>query len=239
MTATASGRPTPTPGSTTTSTRSRPTAVDVERRRPPATRTDVTDEGAPACASAPSSRGQRLGLGVRRCGSTARAPSDPTLAGGLRRGSRRRSEPVTASGSTDAGSGLDRYELRTSTDGGSTWSAPAAGSSLAVSAEGETSSGSARSTRGPRLGLGAAPPSASTARRRPPPASAAARPRWQNVASDRPPGVRLDRRRRLGPGSGYEYAASTDGGATWSSPTTGASVAGVRRGRHACPVPRR
>ena len=66
------------------------------------------------------------------------APSAPTVAGGSLTWANAASRTVTASASTDAGSGLAGYQHRTSTDGGATWSAPVAGSSLNVPAEGET-----------------------------------------------------------------------------------------------------
>ncbi len=66
------------------------------------------------------------------------APSAPTVAGGSLTWANAPSRTVTASASTDAGSGLAGYQHRTSTDGGATWSAPVAGSSLNVPAEGET-----------------------------------------------------------------------------------------------------
>ena len=65
---------------------------------------------------------------------------------------------VSASGSTDgAGSGIAGYQYETSTDGGSTWSSPAAGASPAVADEGETLVRfRAVDNAGPDLRLGAA-----------------------------------------------------------------------------------
>ena len=55
-------------------------------------------------------------------------PSDPTVAGGSPAWQNVASFDIAASGSTDAGgSGLAGYELRTSTDGESSWTSPAAG----------------------------------------------------------------------------------------------------------------
>jgi hypothetical protein len=45
---------------------------------------------------------------------------------------------VTGSGETDALSGIASYQYRTSSDGGSTWSAPLPGTSLTISTEGQT-----------------------------------------------------------------------------------------------------
>ena len=67
------------------------------------------------------------------------APSAPTVAGGSSTWSNAASATVTASGSTDSGgSGLSGYEYRSSTDGGTTWSAPTSGPSDTVSAEANT-----------------------------------------------------------------------------------------------------
>src|SRR5262249_44495593 len=66
-------------------------------------------------------------------------PTAPTVTGGSLSWQNVASVAVSAAGSTDAGgSGLAGYEVRTSTDGGATWSTAAAGSSYTTSAEGET-----------------------------------------------------------------------------------------------------
>ncbi|MFN8121539.1 MAG: choice-of-anchor C family protein [Thermoleophilia bacterium] len=75
-------------------------------------------------------------------GNTARidrgAPTDPTVSGGSLAWQSVASVTVTATGSTDAVSSVTGYEHRESTDGGTTWSAAAAGASSTVTAEGET-----------------------------------------------------------------------------------------------------
>ncbi|MFI5048560.1 MAG: beta strand repeat-containing protein [Gaiellales bacterium] len=151
------------------------------------------------------------------------APSDPSLAGGSSAWLSQASESVTASGSADASSGLDRYESETSTDGGSTWSAPTAGSLLAVSAEGETlvrfravdAAGLASAWVGATVRLDRTAPTA--------PGISGSSSAWQNVAS-----VALAASGSTDAGGSgldhVEHESSTDGGATWSSPTTGASV---------------
>jgi Bacterial Ig-like domain len=61
-------------------------------------------------------------------------PTGPTVSGG----SLAWTNAASASGSSDVPSGVSGYDHRTSTDGGVTWSAAAAGGSLAVGATGET-----------------------------------------------------------------------------------------------------
>src|SRR5205814_6391436 len=66
-------------------------------------------------------------------------PIAPTLSGGSLTWQNVASLTVTGAGSSDSGgSGLTGYEQRTSTDGGATWTAAAAASSVTTSAEGET-----------------------------------------------------------------------------------------------------
>jgi hypothetical protein len=75
-------------------------------------------------------------------GSTARIdrtdPTTPTVSGGSLAWQGAASVAVTASGASGGDSGLVGYEYRTSTDGGSTWDAPASGASVLISALGET-----------------------------------------------------------------------------------------------------
>ena len=67
------------------------------------------------------------------------APTAPTVSGGSSAWQNVASLSLSASGSTDAGgASLSGYEYETSTDGGTTWSAPQSGSSTSVSAEGQT-----------------------------------------------------------------------------------------------------
>ena len=65
-------------------------------------------------------------------------PTLPTVSGGSAAWLNAASETIVASGSTDAESGFLRYEYRTSTDGGNTWSGVASGASAVVSAEAAT-----------------------------------------------------------------------------------------------------
>ena len=132
---------------------------------------------------------------------------------------------AAASGSADTGgSGVAGYEYETSTDGGSTWSAAAAGSSLSVSAEGETL---VRFAAVDGVGLESAwtqaivrldhtAPSAPDAHRR-----LARCGRTSRSRASRPRGS-IDTG-----GSGldhYRFETSTDGGATWTAPATGAQA---------------
>ena len=127
------------------------------------------------------------------------------------------------------GSGLGAYQYRTSPDGGTTWTAPANGASVVVSAEGTTLV-QFRSTdivrQHLRLGAGLADrgqhgqPRPHRPDRAPP--SPAARWRWQSVAS-----VTVSGSGSTDAGSGvagYSYRTSTNGGATWSAASPGASL---------------
>ncbi|HEX2587223.1 MAG TPA: hypothetical protein VHL51_03085, partial [Gaiellales bacterium] len=165
-------------------------------------------------------------------GSTARvdrsAPTAPTVAGGSLTWSSAASVTVTASGSTDTpGSGVASYAYRTSTDGGTTWSAPSAGSSVAVTAPGQTLV-QFRATDTSGLSSPWAPAAAtagSTVRidRTAPvvPVVSGGSLAWQNTAS-----VTVSAAGASDALSGmarYEYRTSTDGGATWSAPAAGAA----------------
>ncbi len=162
-------------------------------------------------------------------------PTAPTVSGGSLTWSAAASKTITASGASDALSGLPAgagYESRTSTDGGTTWSAaslPGAGS-LAVSAEGETlvqfrsidaagnvsawvpaTTGSTDTVR-----LDHTAPSV--------PDVSGGSATWLNAAS-----VTLNAANSTDTGgsgfSKYQYRTSTDAGATWSAAVNGASVA--------------
>jgi hypothetical protein len=65
-------------------------------------------------------------------------PSIPSITGGSLTWQSTASVTISGSGAADSGSGVDQYEYEASTDGGTTWSSPAQGASLAVAAEGET-----------------------------------------------------------------------------------------------------
>ena len=67
------------------------------------------------------------------------APAAPTVAGGSTTWTNTASMSITASdGSDTGGSGFLGYQYETSTNSGVTWSAPASGTSLKVTAEGQT-----------------------------------------------------------------------------------------------------
>jgi hypothetical protein len=157
------------------------------------------------------------------------APTLPTVTGGTLTWQSAASRTVTASGSTDVGgAGVDHYESRTSTNGGSTWSSSpfASGASATITAEGETDV-QFRS-------VDAAAPTANTSAWTPAAGTAGATVRldrtaptlptvtggsltWQSAASvavtaadsTDAGGVGVDH---------YEYRTSTNGGATWSVP---------------------
>ncbi len=162
--------------------------------------------------------------------STARvdftAPSVPSVTGGSLTWRNAASTTVTGSASTDTGgSGLAQYEYRSSTDGGVSWSAPASGSSLLVSTEGETvvqfrgvdNAGNASGwvpaalTAGATVRLDRTAPSA--------PTLSGGSLAWQNVAS-----VGVTGSGSTDGGAGinhYDYRTSIDNGVTWTAATAG------------------
>ena len=150
-------------------------------------------------------------------------PTDPVLTGGSPAWLSQAGSTVSADGSTDAGSGLDHYELETSTDGGSTWSAPQSAASAPVSDEGETlvrfravdAAGLTSAWVGATVRLDRTAPTV--------PSVTGGSASWQNVAS-----VTLTASGSTDAGGAgldhIEYESSTDGGATWSGDTPGASA---------------
>jgi hypothetical protein len=65
-------------------------------------------------------------------------PTDPVVTGASPAWQSVASLHLTASGSDDTGSGIATYQRETSTDGGTTWSAPASAASMTVTSQGET-----------------------------------------------------------------------------------------------------
>ena len=156
-------------------------------------------------------------------------PSAPSVSGGSNAWKSAAQTTVTASGSTDALSGLAGYEYRESTDGGGTWGSASAGPSDVVSAEGETlvQFRSIDAAGNASAWTPSAPTGASTVRldRTAPtdPSVAGGSLVWQSVASV---GVSASGSTDAG-GSGpatYEHRTSTDGGATWSAASAGATA---------------
>ena len=152
----------------------------------------------------------------------------PAVSGATGAWSSSASTTVTASGSSDSGSGLAGHESRLSTNGGSTWSAPATGSSLAISTEGET----LVQFRGVD-GVGNAGPwstatpggsgSVRLDRTAPAvPATSGGSTSWANAASRT---ITATGGADAGSGNaGYQWASSTDGGSTWGASQAGAST---------------
>jgi len=152
----------------------------------------------------------------------------PTVAGATGAWSAAASRTVTASGSSDAGSGIAGYESRRSTDGGATWTTPATGASVGVSAEGETLV-QFRAVDG----LGNAGPwstavtggagSVRLDRTAPaPPSTSGGSTAWVNAPSAT---VTATGGADAGAGTaGHQWASSTDGGANWGTPQAGSSA---------------
>lgn len=152
----------------------------------------------------------------------------PTVTGATGAWSSSASRTVSASGSSDSGSGIGGYESRTSTDGGASWSTPASGASVSISAEGETlvqfraidnggnagpwstaTSGGSGSVR-----LDRTSPSA--------PSTSGGSTSWVNATSTT---ISASGGSDAGSGNaGYEWALSTDNGSTWGSSQSGAGA---------------
>ncbi|HWH14789.1 MAG TPA: hypothetical protein VNT51_08575 [Miltoncostaeaceae bacterium] len=155
-------------------------------------------------------------------------PTVPAVSGATGAWSAAASRTVTAAGATDAASGVAGYQSRRSTDGGSTWTTPADGASVAVSAEGETlvqfravddvgnagawSSATAGGAGSVRLDRTA--PAV--------PATAGGSVAWANAASAT---VTASGGADAGSGpAGHQWSASADGGTTWGTPQTGSTA---------------
>ena len=158
------------------------------------------------------------------------APSTPVASGGSSAWQTVPSIGITAAGSTDAGSGLAGYQMRTSTDGGATWSAASAGALATITTDGETlAQFRALDKAGNASAWSPAPGSAeATARldRLAPfaPTVSGGDLQWQNTS-----GVLVSAAGGADVGGAgfdhYEYRTSTDGGASWSAAASGPSVA--------------
>lgn len=158
-------------------------------------------------------------------------PSPPVLTGGSGTWQNVASVTVQPTGTpTDAGSGFAGYEYRTSTDGGSTWSAPTAGTAATISAEGSTlvefdsldglGNASAWIGTNGQVAIDRTPPTA--------PALTGGSASWQAG-----PTVTVSAGGSTDQGSGvtgYEYETSTNGGSTWSAATPGPSAAVATQG---------
>jgi hypothetical protein len=152
-------------------------------------------------------------------------PTLPAVAGGSSAWQSVPSVTITASGSTDAGCGFNHYESRTSTDGGTTWSAPVSAPSVTVSAEGSTTVefrsvdnlGSASAwtavTAGSTADIDRTAPAA--------PGVSGGSLAWSGAASMTLTGSGTD---PLSGIASYQYRTSPDGGTTWPVLASGASA---------------
>jgi hypothetical protein len=161
-------------------------------------------------------------------GSTVRidriAPSDPSVTNDSQTWKDVASVAVAASGSTDTGgAAMNHYERQTSTDGGTTWSALTSGSSISVTAEGETlvrfqavdGAGNRSALVQATVRIDRSAPTAATV--------SGGSLSWTvpgtypitGSGSTDSPGSGV---------TGYQYRTSTDGGSSWSTATDGSSV---------------
>ena len=163
--------------------------------------------------------------GRTRCCSTTSLPPPPWSPAGRSRGRARGRCGSSASGSTDARSGVDTYQYRESTNGGTNWSAPQDGSFDDVFAEGQTlvqfravdvagnASAWAPKVTGPAdtVRIDTTGPTVPTV--------TGGSLSWQKVTS-----LTITGSHSVDTGSGlnhYEHRVSTDGGITWSSAVLG------------------
>ena len=162
-------------------------------------------------------------------------PTVPTVSGGSNSWTNASSVNISAAGATDAVSGIFNYQYRKSTDGGNTWSLPVNGSSVNITAVGETVV-QFRSTdnAGRHSAYAPATPTAgSTVRidRIVPsdPSVTNDSQTWKDVAS-----VAVAASGSTDTGGAamnhYERQTSTDGGATWSALTSGSSISVTAEG---------
>ena len=157
------------------------------------------------------------------------APTLPTVVGGSLSWQSVPSVTVSASGSSDVGVGGVAYSYRTSTNGGVTWSSATAGSSVTVSNEGATlvqfrTADALGNTTAWAPATSGASNTVMIDRTNPTaPGAGGGSPSWQSV-----PSVTVTGSGANDPGgsgvAAYAYRTSTDGGTTWSAPTTGSSV---------------
>ncbi|MFN8121542.1 MAG: choice-of-anchor C family protein [Thermoleophilia bacterium] len=223
---------TSTDGGTTWSAAASGSSVTVTAEGETLVQLRAVDNAGNAGAWTPAHAGGASAAGTARIDRTA--PTAPTVSGGSLSWQNTASVTVSASGSAGGPSGLTGYEYRTSTDGGTTWSAAAAGASLAVTAEGETlvqfrsadgagntsawtpaSAGASNTVRIDRTAPGAPTVSGGSLS-------------WQDV-----PSVTITAGSATDAGSGvasYERRTSTDGGTTWSAASTGTSVTVIAEG---------
>ena len=150
-------------------------------------------------------------------------PTSPVVSGGSSSWQGVPSILLSASGSTDAGAGVTGYQYQTSTDGGTTWSSAAAGSSLSVTNQGATQV-RFRAVDGAGRTSGWTVASAKIDRTAPAaPTVNGGSTAWKTSASVTVTAVNgSDTGGSLF--AGYQYETSSNGGATWSAPTPGSSL---------------
>jgi hypothetical protein len=158
-------------------------------------------------------------------------PTAPTVTGGSATWQTSAPVTVSAAGSTDAGSGILRYDYETSTNGGVSWVGPATGATVPVPSEGQTlvqfrsvdnvlrvSPGVQAQVR-----IDTVKPSA--------PVVAGGSLTWKNVAQI---AISATGSTDQVGGSGfarYQYQVSTNSGVTWAAAVAGGSFTVVNEGQ--------
>jgi hypothetical protein len=155
------------------------------------------------------------------------APSVPSASGGSTSWLTAASTTITATGGADAGSGMAGHQWSSSTNGGGTWGTPVSGSSAVISAEGETLVRFRSVDAVGNTSAWTTPETVRLDRSTPTVSVAGATGAWTNAATVTVTATPADAH---SPVASTEHRTSTDGGASWSSPTTGTSAAVTAEG---------
>ena len=150
------------------------------------------------------------------------APAVPSAAGGSTTWVNAASATITASGGADTGSGSAGYQWASSTNGGSTWGTPQSGSSAVISAQGETLVRFRAVDAVGNTSAWASPETVRLDRSNPTVTVSGATGAWTNAATVTVTATPAD---SVSSVASTEGRTSTDGGASWSTPTAGTTVA--------------
>ncbi|HET6689897.1 MAG TPA: hypothetical protein VFG74_03440, partial [Miltoncostaeaceae bacterium] len=154
-------------------------------------------------------------------------PSSPSASGGSAVWANAPSATITAAGGADGGSGMAGHRWSSSADGGATWGAPQSGSSAVITAQGETLVRFGSVDVAGNASAWTAPETVRLDRTNPTVPVAGATGAWTNAATVTVTATPADSMSTV---ASTEHRTSTDGGASWSSPAAGTSVAVTAEG---------
>lgn len=155
------------------------------------------------------------------------APAVPAASGGSTAWLTAASTTITASGGADTGSGNAGYQWASSTNAGSTWGTPQSGASAVISAQGETLVRFRAVDAVGNTSAWAASETVRLDRSNPNVSVSGASGAWTNAATVTVTGSATD---GVSSVASTENRTSTDGGASWSTPTTGTTAAVTAEG---------